>query len=148
VTQRRLWSQPVDGATLGLAGAAQIVRLDQHVDHLRRGRVIKTTDDTRYGVTSLDPEEAGPDALLALVRGYWAIEIKQHYRRDHTQREDHCQVRHSTTAWNLSLMRSLAIFLHERQRGEPQGARSLPDWQRRNERDPNGLLHLFQTGRG
>lgn len=48
----------------------------------------------------------------------------------------------------MSLMRSLAIFLHERQRGEPQGARSLPDWQRRNERDPNGLLHLFQTGRG
>jgi hypothetical protein len=37
----------VEGATLGLAGAAQIFRLDQPVDYLRRGHVIKTTRETR-----------------------------------------------------------------------------------------------------
>jgi hypothetical protein len=147
VEYRQLWSQPVDGATIGLAGAAQIFRIDQRVDYLRRGQVIKTTHDTRYGVTSLLPEEVDPEALLALVRGYWAIEIKQHYRRDHTQREDHCQVRHPTAARNLSLMRSLAIFLYERQRADRYAKHSLPDWQKKNHRNPNPLINHF-TVRG
>jgi predicted transposase YbfD/YdcC len=105
--------------------------------------VTKTTHDTRYGVTALGPEEASPERLLELVRDYWGIETKQHYRRDHTQREDHCQVRHSAAARNLSLMRSLAIFLYERQRGRRGGKRSLPDWQRKNQRHPNPLIDLF-----
>ena len=146
--QRQLWTQTLDGATLGLAGAAQIFRLDQHVDHLRRGQVIKTTQETRYGVLSLTPAEAGPDAVLGLVRDYWSIEIRQHYRRDHTQREDHCQVRHPTAARNLSLMRSLAIFLYERQRGDPHAKRSLPDWQRKNLRQPKGLIDRFTLDTG
>lgn len=140
---RQLWSLPVDGATVGLAGAAQIFRIDQTVDYLRRGQVIKTTQETRYGVTSLLPEEAAPKALLASVRGYWGIETKQHYRRDHTQREDHCQVHDTTAARNLSLMRSLAIFLYERQRAHRHGKRSLPDWLRHNHRHPTPLINLF-----
>lgn len=138
----------MDGATLGLAGAAQIFRLDQQVDYLRRGHVLKTTRETRYGVLSLTREEAVPDAVLALVRGYWGIETRQHYRRDHTQREDHCQVRHPTAARNLALMRTLAIFLYERQRGGRQAQRSLPDWQRQNHRQPNPLLAQLIAGTG
>lgn len=138
----------MDGATLGLAGAAQIFRIDQQVDYLRRGQVIKTTRETRYGVLSLSPEEAGPDRVLALVRDYWGIETRQHYRRDHTQREDHCQVRQPTAARNLSLLRSLAIFLYERQRGDRQGKRSLPDWQHKNHRHPNPLIDSFTAGTG
>jgi len=110
------------------------------VDHLRRGQITKTTHEMRYGVTSLYPEEADPDRLLALVRGYWSIEIKQHYRRDHTQREDHCQVRDTPTARNLSLMRSFAIFLYERQRNRPNGKKSLPDWLKKNHRHPTKLI--------
>lgn len=134
----------MDGATLGLPGAAQIFRIDQQVDYLRKGVVFKTTHDIRYGVTSLLPEEATPDRLLALVRGYWAIETKQHYRRDHTQREDHCQVRDATAARNLSLMRSAAIFLFERQRTRRGAKSSLPDWQRKNHRNPSTLIQLLR----
>lgn len=138
----------MDGATIGLAGAAQIFRLDQKVDYLRRGQVIKTTGETRYGLLSLSREAAAPEAVLALVRGYWGIETQQHYRRDHTQREDHCQVRQTTAARNLSLMRTLAIFLYERQRGGRNGKRSLPDWQRQNHRQPNSLIDQFIAGSG
>jgi hypothetical protein len=148
VEERQLWSQAVDGATVGLAGAAQIFRIEQKVDYLRRGQVIKTTTEVRYGVTSLYPEQADPALLLALVRGYWGIEIKQHYRRDHTQREDHCQVSHPTAARNLSLMRSLAIFLYERQRDRRRGKRSLPDWQSKNHRNPNPLIAQFSAATG
>jgi hypothetical protein len=129
-----------------LAGAAQVIRQDLQVDYLRAGQVIKTTHETRYGVTSLYPDEAPPDRLLGLVRGGWAIEIKQHFRRDRTQREDHCQVRHHVAARNLSLMRSLAIFLFERQRSRRGGCSSLPDWQSRNARNPNPLIGLFTKG--
>lgn len=136
----------MDGATLGLAGAAQIFRLDHQVDYVRRGQGVKTTRDTRYGVLSLSPEHTGPQAVLALVRDYWGIETRQHYRRDHPQREDHCQVRHPTAARNLALMRSLAIFLYERQRGDRAGQRSLPDWQRQNHRRPSALITRLTAG--
>jgi hypothetical protein len=130
----------VDGATVGLAGAAQIFRIDRKVDICRKGRIIKTTLIAVYGVTSLWTDQANPHKLLDLVRGYWAIETKQHYRRDHTQREDHCLVRHSLTARNLSLMRSMAIFLYEHQRPKRDAKTSLPDWQRKNIRNPNPLI--------
>ena len=115
------------------------------MDYLRGGKITKTTNETRYGVSSLYPKEAGPARLLGLIRGYWCIETKQHYRRDHTQREDHCQVRDTSTARNLSLMRSLAIFLYERQRNRRNGKQSLPDWQRKNHRRPTDLIKLFTT---
>lgn len=128
---------------MGLAGAVQLIRIDRKTQILRRGRVIKTTEETAYLATSLWAEEADPQKLLELVRGYWAIETKQHYRRDHTQREDHWQVRHPVAARNLSLMRSLAIFLFELQRWGRAGKKSLPDWQRKNHRNPSPLIaHL------
>jgi len=125
---------------LGLAGAAQILRIDRKTQTLRKGRVLKTTEETAYLVTSLWADQADPQKLLELVRGYWAIETKQHYRRDHTQREDHCQVRHTITARNLSLMRSVSIFLFELQREKPEAKKSLPDWQRKNLRNPSPLI--------
>ena len=138
----------MDGATLGLAGAAQIFRLDRQVQFLRQGRVYKTTQETAYGVTSLWPQEAPPQVLLERVREYWGIETKQHYRRDHTQREDHGQVRHTTSARNLALLRSAAIFLYEQQRPTRSGKKSLPDWQRKNMRNPNPLIHALTPSSG
>jgi len=131
---------PVDGSEIGLSGAAQVIRIDTHTDYLRCGQVYRSTFDSRYAVTSLLSDEAGPEDLQSLVRGYWGIEIKQHYRRDYTQREDHCRVRHPTSARNLSIMRSLAIFLYERQRNKRGGEKSLPDWISKNHRNPNPLL--------
>lgn len=121
----------------------QIFRIDRKVQTLRRGQVIKTTTESVYGVTSRLPEEASPEQLLQWVREYWWIEGKQHYRRDHTQREDHCQVRHTAAARNLSLLRSGAIFLFEHQRSGGGAKKSLPDWQRKNLRHPNGLIKLL-----
>lgn len=140
IEDRKLWALPVDGATVGLVGTAQIFRIDRKVDICRKGRIIKTTLIAFYGVTSLWADEANPKKLLELVRGYWAIETKQHYRRDHTQREDHCLARHPVAARNLSLMRSAAIFLYEHQRLKRDVKNSLPDWQRKHIRNPNALI--------
>lgn len=132
----------VDGATLGLAGAARVYRIDCQIDYLRRGLVYKTTHDVRYGVTSLDDQQLPPAKLLQAVRDYWGIETRQHYRRDATQGEDLCSVRRTTLARNLSLLRSTAIFLfeHRPETRRGQGPRAMPGWQQNNHRHPNALI--------
>lgn len=143
IVERKLWVVEVDAQTLGIPGAVQVFRIDRKVETMRRGKVTKTTTETAYGVTSRLPDEASPEQLLEWVREYWWIEDKQHYRRDHTQREDHCQVRNTVAARNLSILSSGAIFLFEHQRSGRGAKRSLPDWQRKNIRHPNALIKLL-----
>ena len=126
---------------------AQVVRIHCHTQEVRRGKVIKETDDTRFAVTSYWSQEAGPDRLLELGRGHWSIENGQHYRRDRTQDEDRCPVQESTPARNLSLFRSLAIFLFKRQAQSKNGKKSLPDFERHLHRKPWGLIRRFTQHR-
>lgn len=130
----------MDGASVGLAGAAQVFRINSHVDYVRRGEIYKTTEMARYGVTSLTAEEAPEAKVLDLVRGYWSIETRQHFRRDATQREDYCSVRRVTAARNLSLMRSTAIFLYEHQRSPGRRCRSLARREQQIMCSPNAMI--------
>jgi predicted transposase YbfD/YdcC len=132
---------------MGLAGVAQVVRIHPHTQEVRQGKVSKETDDVRFAVTSYWPQEAGPDPLLELARSHWSIEKGQHYRRDRTQDEDRCPVRDTTTARNLSLFRSLAIFLFQSQSKAKGGKKSLPDFERHVQRKPRGLIRRLPQRR-
>lgn len=133
---------------MGLAGAAQLTRIQRVVDTVRKGKVIKHTEDTAYFVTSFLSEEASPDVLLELTRDHWTIENGQHHRRDRTQDEDRCTVRETNSARVLSLFRSLAIFLHEAQRRKRGGKKSLPDFERNVCRHPGALIRRFTSTSG
>lgn len=122
---------------------AQLLRVQRVVDTLRQGKVIKHTEEVVYFVTSLWPEEASPETLLELIRDHWSIENGQHHRRDRTQDEDRCLVRETNSARVLSLFRSLAIFLHEAQRRQSGGKKSLPDFERKVCRQPGGMIRRF-----
>lgn len=122
---------------------AQVIRIERIVDKIRKGKVVKHTDEIVYAITSFLPEEASPERLLALARDHWKIENGQHHRRDRTQDEDRCTVRETNSARVLSLFRSLAIFLHEEQCGKRAGKKSLPDFERKISRDPNKLIRRF-----
>ena len=126
---------------------AQVVRIHCHTQEVRQGRVIKETDDTRFALTSYWPQEADPNRLLELGRGHWSIENGQHYRRDRTQDEDRCPVQETTTARNLCLFRSLAIFLFKRQAQSQHGKKSLPDFEHHVHRKPWGLIRRFTQRR-
>jgi hypothetical protein len=126
---------------------AQIVRIRSHTQEVRQGQVTKETQDVRFALTSYWPWEAGPERLLALARDHWSIENGQHYRRDRTQDEDRCPVRDPTTARNLSLFRSLAIFLFKAQAGAKDARASLPDFERHVHRQPGGLIARFTQPR-
>jgi predicted transposase YbfD/YdcC len=132
---------------MGLAGVAQVVRIHCHTQELRQGQITKQTDDTRFAVTSYYPQEAGPQALLQLARDHWSIENGQHYRRDRTQDEDRCPVRNTTAARNLSLFRSLAIFLFKRQAKAKAGQPSLPDFQSHVHRKPATVIRRLTQRR-
>ena len=138
---------PTDPRTIGLAGVAQVVRLRCHVQEVRKGQVVKETDDVRFAVTSYWPEEAAAPQLLQLAREHWSIENGQYYRRDRTQDEDRCPVRDTTAARNLSLFRSLAIFLFQAQAKGQDGKKSLPDFERHVHRKPWGLIRRFTQPR-
>jgi len=126
---------------------AQVVRIHYHAQEVRQGQVIKESDDVRFAVTSYWPQEAGPQHLLALARDHWSIENGQHYRRDRTQDEDRCPVRETMTARNLSLFRSLAIFLFKMQSQGQGGKKSLPDFECHVHRKPGGLIRRFTQRR-
>ena len=68
---------------LGWPGAAQVARIE-------RTRWIgdKVSTEVAYLVTSLPAAKAGPERLLALSRGHWAIENRLHYVRDVSMEED------------------------------------------------------------
>jgi len=137
---RELWCVATDPATLGLAGVAQVVRIHRHVQHVRQGKITKETHETAFAVNTFWSDEAGPPALLQLARDHWSIENGQHHRRDRTQDEDRCTVRDTHAARNLSLFRSLAIFLFEQQAERKGGKKSLPDFQARQHAHPWALI--------
>jgi predicted transposase YbfD/YdcC len=147
IETRELWCAPTDPQEIGLAGVAQVVRIHCHTQIVRQGKVIKETDETRFGVTTFWPQEAAPDRLLAIARTHWSIENGQHYRRDRTQDEDRCTVADTVAARNLSLFRSLAIFLFKQQEGKKDGKKSLPDFERHVHRKPWVVICRFTQRR-
>src|SRR2546428_2580711 len=89
-------------------GLAQVFELGRHV-------VLQKTGEERvevvYGVTSLRPERATPERLLALVRGHWHIENKSHWVRDVTFDEDRSQVRCGNIPQVMAALRNTTIGL-------------------------------------
>ena len=138
-----MWHRSVDPSQIGLAGAARLLRVETKSEHMRRGEVWKKSQDTAYAVSSLWEQEATVEELFDALRGHWSIENRQHYRRDRTQDEDRCGMRNSRSAQNLSLFRTLAIFLFEEQRGRKGAARSLPLYENRVMRRPRTLIDRF-----
>jgi predicted transposase YbfD/YdcC len=69
-------------------GLGQVYRLERHFTWLRRGKVIKTSQEVEYGITSLPRDKASPKRVLQIRRKHWLIETGLHYRRDVTFRED------------------------------------------------------------
>jgi predicted transposase YbfD/YdcC len=71
----------------------------------------KTTKETVHGITSLTPEQASPERLLALTRGHWGIENGLHYRRDVTMGEDASRIRKGGAPQIMAAMRNSIVHL-------------------------------------
>ena len=70
-----------------------------------------TSIEHAYGITSLSHAEASPERLLSLNRGHWAIENKNHRRRDTAFREDACLMRTGHGPANNTAFSNLALAI-------------------------------------
>ncbi len=71
-----------------------------------------TTKETRFYLSSQQPEERSPAQWQSLVRGHWAgVEIRNHWRRDHLWREDRSRTNKANALANLALLRNALLTL-------------------------------------
>ena len=115
----------------GLAQCFELVR-----ERTIRGR---TTVETAYGITSLDPERADARRLLDLTRQHWMIENGVFHVRDVSLGEDACRVRTGAAPMILSTMRNVVINLLNRL-GVPNKAAAL----RRHAAHPDEAIMLIR----
>lgn len=107
--QRALHAFPTDGMAMDFPYARSVV-----VVRSRRTekRTQKTTEETRYYVSSLDPEELTPAGWHGLIRGHWAgVENRNHWRRDALFGEDRSRSRNTRLLTNLALLRNALLRL-------------------------------------
>jgi len=80
---------------------------------LERERTVKgvKTVETVHGITSLPPERADAQRLLALTRGHWGIENGLHYKRDVTLGEDASRIRKGGAPQVMAALRNSLIHL-------------------------------------
>ena len=100
---------------LQLLGCRRHPRTKRRVARIERITTVLATGKTRHEkaaiITSLTPEKASPAALLALVRGHWAIENRSHGVRDVTFDEDRSQLRRGAAPRMMAILRNLAITI-------------------------------------
>lgn len=87
------------------------IRIDRQRDIIRKGRIIKSTREVAYCLTSLTRDKADAEQLLELAQGHWAIENRLHWVRDWVYDEDRCQIRHPNGARAMATLRNLAISM-------------------------------------
>lgn len=93
-------------AHLGWPGAAQVCRIERTRE--KAGRISR---EIAYAVTSLSPEQAAPNTLLALWRAHWLIENRLHWRRDVILREDHSTIRSGSSPQAVAALRNAMLHL-------------------------------------
>ncbi len=86
----------------------QMFRVTRERKHVRSG---KTAIEHANGITSLFHAEASPDHLLSLNRGHWAIENRNHRRRDTTFRKDACLMHTGHGPANNTAFSNLALAI-------------------------------------
>jgi predicted transposase YbfD/YdcC len=95
-------------------GLGQVYRLERHFTWMRRGKVVKTSHEVEYGITSLPREKASPKRVMQIRRKHWLIETGLHYRRDVTFREDATRMTKGASGRILATIHNIALGLIKR----------------------------------
>ncbi len=95
-------------------GLGQVYRLERSFTRRRAGKVIKTSHEVEYGITSLTREEASPKRVLEVRRQHWLVETGLHYRRDVTFREDATRMTKGAAGRILATVHNLVLALIKR----------------------------------
>lgn len=87
----------------------------QAIQIVRRRRPLKGkkrwSTETVYAITCLNPTQASPAELAAIIRGHWSIEDSLHWVRDMSYDEDRSQIRTHNGPHVMASLRNLAITI-------------------------------------
>ena len=123
---------------MGFAGARCIVGVRSSVCVKKTGN---QTTQTRYYLSSLEPEERTLAQWSALIRGHWGgVEIRNHWRRDAIMGEDRSRTRNVRALANLALLRNTLLCVLANDAGD----RSLPEIQEALHSCPAACLALLR----
>jgi predicted transposase YbfD/YdcC len=92
-------------------GLGQVYRLERRFTWMRQGKVIKTSQEVEYGITSLSREKASPKRVMQVRRTHWLIETGLHYRRDVTFREDATRMTKEAAGRILATIHNVVLAL-------------------------------------
>ena len=99
---------PVPERVLSFEHARQAMRVIRERTDLSTGQ---TTTETVYAITSVTPDRAGPEQLLAWNGGHWAVEDANHYRRDASLGEDASRLRARHAPANNATLNNIALAI-------------------------------------
>lgn len=106
--------QPVEPLSLGLPHVRSVLSMTRTSERKNPAPGTRTQPvvETRHFVSSLEPGERTPEQWAQAVRGQWAVENKNHWRRDsQVWIEDRTTQRRPRAAQNLALLRSAVLHL-------------------------------------
>jgi predicted transposase YbfD/YdcC len=93
----------------GFEGAAQAVLIERYTTQKKKGQWRTSCEAVPY-LTSLGPDDATPEDLLAHVRGHWRVE-HEHWLRDVIWKEDKSLIRTGNGPQAWSALTNLVITL-------------------------------------
>ncbi len=111
--ERWIQARPVEPSELNFPFARSIIALRCRRHWKKDG---KSSEETRYYLSSEPAESRSPAQWDELIRGHWAgVEIRNHWRRDAIMGEDRSRASNPNQLANLSLLRSAVVCLLARQ---------------------------------
>jgi predicted transposase YbfD/YdcC len=120
----------------GFAGARQALLIERYTTRKKKGQWRTSCEAVLY-LTSLAPDEATPQDLLAHVRGHWRVE-HAHWLRDVIWKEDKSLIRTGNGPQVWSALTNLVITLFR-----IHGVTSYTAETRRIAQDPGRALQLL-----
>jgi len=103
---RKIWTTSELNDYLDFPHVGQAFAIERQFIDKKSGKI---SDETVYGITSRNAGEAGPERLLNINRGHWAIENSCHYIIDWNYDEDRSRIRTGYGPGKITRLRRFAV---------------------------------------
>ncbi len=107
IETRKIWTTTELNSYLDFPHVGQAFVIERHRTDKKSG---ESSLEVAYGLTDRPPEQAGPQRVLQVNRGHWAIE-SCHYMIDWNYDEDRSRIRTGHGPENITRLRRFAIGL-------------------------------------
>jgi predicted transposase YbfD/YdcC len=117
IETRKIWTTDELNQYVNFPHVGQAFVIERHRTDKKTG---ECSGDIAYGITSLTPDQATPQKVLATNRGHWSIENSCHYIIDWNYDEDRSRIRKGYGPENVSRLRRFAVSIIKSKIGKPK----------------------------